>query len=87
MEGVEEGRKVGKITHYFNKIGVAVVELADTLKEGDKIRIKGSSTDFEQTVESMQIEHEQVKEAAAGQSIGLKVKDVVREGDEVFVVE
>ena len=86
MEGVE-GRKVGKVTHYFNKIGVAVVELTDTLKEGDKIRIKGSTTDFEQVVESMQIEHEQVKEATAGQSIGLKVKERVREGDEVFVIE
>ena len=87
MEGAAEGRKVGKITHYFSKIGVAVVELTDTLKEGDKIRIKGSTTDFEQTVESMQIEHEQITEATAGQSIGMSVKDVVREGDEVFVVE
>ncbi len=86
MEGIE-GRKVGKVTHYFSKIGVAVVELTDTLKEGDKIRIKGSTTDFEQVVESMQIEHEQVKEATAGQSIGLKVKEKVREGDEVFVIE
>ena len=80
-------KKIGKITHYFSKIGVAVVELEDTIKVGDKIRIKGSTTDFTQTVDSMQIEHEQVQEAGAGQSIGLKVVDKVREGDEVFLVE
>ena len=82
-----EGKKVGSITHYFNKIGVAVIELTDTLKEGDKIKIKGSITDFDQTVESMQIEHEKIEEAKAGQDIGMKVKDSVRAGDEVFIVE
>jgi len=82
-----ESEKVGVITHYFNKIGVAVVELSRTLREGDKIRIKGSTTDFEQTVDSMQIEHEKVKEASAGQSIGLKVIERVRPGDEVFLVK
>lgn len=80
-------KKIGKITHYFDKISVAVVDLTDTIKEGEKIRIKGKTTDFTQTVDSMQIEHEQVKEAKAGQSIGLKVADRVREGDEVFLVE
>ena len=80
-------KKIGKITHYFSKIGVAVVELEDVVKVGDKIRIKGATTDFTQTVDSMQIEHEQVEEAGAGQSIGLKVADKVREGDEVFLVE
>ena len=78
---------MGKITHFFNKIGVAVVELTGTLRVGDKIRIKGQVTDFEQTVDSMQIEHEQIEEAKPGQSIGLKVKDKVREGDEVFLVK
>lgn len=82
-----EGRKVGSITHYFNKISVAVVELTDTMKAGDKIKIKGATTDLDQVVDSMQIEHEQVAEATAGQSIGMKVKDAVRAGDEVFVVE
>ena len=80
-------KRVGKVTHYFTKIGVAVIELEDTLKVGDKIRIKGATTDFVQTVDSMQIEHQQVEEAGAGQSIGLKVADKVREGDEVFLVE
>ena len=78
-------RKVGEITHFFNKINVAVIELTDALKVGDTIKIKGATTDFDQPVDSMQIEHEQVEEATSGQSIGLKVKDTVRAGDEVFV--
>ncbi len=82
-----EGKKVGEITHYFNKINVAVIELSDTLKTGDKIKIKGATTDFDQNVDSMQIEHEQVEEAKAGQAIGMKVTEPVRAGDEVFVVE
>jgi len=77
---------VGKITHFFDKISVAVIELSGTLREGDKIRIKGSTTDFEQTVNSMQIEHETIEEANAGQSIGLKVSEKVRPGDEVFLI-
>ncbi len=85
--GGELGREVGKITHYFDKIGVAVVELTDSLKAGDKIRIKGNTTDFEQEIESMQIEHEEVEEAGKGQAIGLKVKDKVRNNDKVYVVE
>lgn len=80
-------KKIGEVTHFFTNIDVGVVELSDTLKEGDKIRIKGSTTDFEQEVKSMQIEHETVEEAKKGDSIGLKVKDRVREGDEVFLVE
>ena len=77
---------VGRITHYFPKINVAVVELLDTLKVGDVIHIKGATTDFEQTVDSMQIEHEQVEQADKGQAIGLKVKDRIREGDEVYLI-
>ena len=78
------GEEIGKITHYYTKIGVAVIELSDTLKVGDTIRIKGATTDFEQTVDSMQIEHEEIEEAEAGQSIGLKVKDHVRQHDVVY---
>src|SRR3989338_7040905 len=78
------GKEVGKITHYYTDISVGVIDLSDTLKAGDKIRIKGATTDFEQKVESMQIEHEKVNEAKAGKSIGLKVKDHVREHDKVY---
>jgi translation elongation factor EF-1alpha len=78
--------EIGVVTHYFTKIGVAIVELSNTLSVGDRILIKGMTTDFEQTVDSMQIEHEDVEKAESGQSIGLKVKDRVREGDTVYKV-
>jgi putative protease len=81
------GQEVGKITHYYTHIGVGVVKLSDTLKAGDKIRIKGATTDFEQTVDSMQIEKDKIEEAKKGQSIGLKVKDHVRQHDVVYKVE
>ncbi|MEW5955137.1 MAG: EF-Tu/IF-2/RF-3 family GTPase [Candidatus Micrarchaeota archaeon] len=74
---------VGKITHFFDKIGVAVVELSGVLKVGDRIKVSGSN-EFEQTVASMQIEKQQVERAGAGQSIGLKVAGEVRKGDLVF---
>lgn len=86
MSMEEKPQEVGKIAHFFSKINVAVIDLSDTLSVGDKIRIMGPTTDFEQTVESMQIEHEDVKTAEKGQSIGLKVKERVRENDTVYKV-
>jgi len=79
-------QEVGKVAHFFSKISVAVVDLTATLSVGDRIRIQGPTTDFEQTVDSMQIEHQNVKTATAGQSIGLKVKERVREKDTVYKV-
>ncbi|RLJ06854.1 MAG: translation elongation factor-like protein [Candidatus Aenigmatarchaeota archaeon] len=79
-----EKKLVGKVTHYFTKLGVAVVELEDTLKQGDRISIEGTTTNFTQTVDSMQIDRQPVQEAGAGQSVGLKVAERVREGDKVF---
>lgn len=73
--------KVGRVTHFFSKISVAVVELDAPLAVGDRIVFKGPNTDFEQTVDSMQIEHANVQKAEAGQSIGLKVLQHVRETD------
>lgn len=78
--------KVGKITHYYNKINVAVVELLDTLTVGDTIKISGHGTEFNQTVDSMQVEHEQIKEAKKGMAVGMRVDKEVKEGDEVFRV-
>lgn len=79
--------EVGKATHYFSHLEVAAIELSGKLKVGDKVHIKGHTTDFVQVVESMQIEHQSVTEASAGDSIGLKVKEKVREGDTVYKVE
>lgn len=81
---MEEGKLVGKVTHYFNKIGVAVIELSDSLKVGDQIKITGGTTDFTQTIDSMEVEHQKVAEAKPGDSFGLKVNEPVREGYNVY---
>lgn len=83
----ETGKKIGKVAHYYTHLGVAVIELSSTLKVGDKIRIKGATSDFEQKVDSMQIEHDKIEEAKKGQSIGLKVKEHVRQHDIVYKLE
>jgi putative protease len=86
-ERKDEGKEIGKITHFFNNIDVAVVELTGKLKVGDKIKIKGATTDFEMKVNSMQVEHEKLDEAKKGQSVGLKVKGKVRQHDKVYVIK
>lgn len=82
----EELQEVGKVTHFFTNISVAVVELKASISVGDRILIKGPTTNLEQTVESMEIEHEKVTQAEAGQSIGLKMDDRVRENDTVYKI-
>ncbi len=81
-----EEKLVGKIIHYYTNIGVGIIELADKLAVGDKIHIKGSSSDFEQLVDSIQVEHQNVESAKAGESVGLKVTEKVKEGDEVYKI-
>lgn len=76
--------KVGEITHYFTRIGVAVIDLTGSIKVGDRIAIKGMTTNFEMTVTSMQIEGKNIEEAGAGDDIGMKVDDRVRQGDIVY---
>lgn len=80
-------KKVAEVTHYWGQISVAGLKLTGTLSVGDTVRILGATTDFEQTVGSMQIEHENVETATKGQEVGLKVKDKVRQGDTVYKVE
>ena len=82
-----QGKEVGKVAHYYTNLGVAVVELSGTLKVGDKIRIKGATSDFTQKVASMQIEHDKIEEAKKGKSIGLKIKKHAREHAVVYKVE
>jgi len=82
----EELREIGKVTHFFTKISVAVIELKAPISVGDRILIKGPTTNLEQTVESMEIEHEKVTRAEAGQSIGLKVSARVRENDTAYKI-
>lgn len=79
--------RIGKITHYFNKIGVAVLMVeADSVKVGDTILVGEEGTGFTQTVESMQVEHLQVNKAKAGDEVGLKVTQPTREGEAVYKV-
>jgi len=84
-EELAKGQKIGKITHFFNKIDVAVLELEGELKVGDTIVISGHGQEFEQGVDSMQVEHQQVTEAKKGDAVGLKVDQMVKEGDEVYL--
>lgn len=80
-----EEMQVGKVTHYFPKIGVAVVDVTDgSIKVGDEIHIKGHTSDFRQKVHSMQIEHDKIHIAEPGQSIGMKVNEPVRQHDIVY---
>ncbi len=78
--------KIGKITHYYDKIGVAVLELAKPLAVGDKIKISGHDKEFIQEIVSMQIEHQDIKKAKKGDSIGLKIDQPVKENDVVYKV-
>jgi len=82
----EKGKEqeVGKVSHYYTTIGVAVVELSKALKHGDTIRIKGHTTDFQQKIASMQAEHKKITEAKPKQSVGLKVTEHVRPNDVVY---
>jgi len=79
--------EIGRITHYFSKINVGVLELTKRkLQVGDTIHIKGHTTDFYQKVDSMQVEHKPVDVAQPGEPVGLKVENPVREHDLVFKV-
>ncbi len=80
-------KQIGEISNYFDHVGVAAIKLSAPLKIGDTIHVKGGEqTDFEQEVESMQVQHEKVDKAKKGDEIGLKVKDKVREGYKVFKI-
>jgi putative protease len=81
-----EKKKVGIVTHFYNKITVAIVDLQDTLNAGDMIEISGPTTNLQMTVDSIQIEHENVPTAKKGQSIGLKVPEKVKENDVVYKI-
>lgn len=78
-------KEIGKVFTYFARIGVAGIELTGKMKVGDKIHLKGATTDFEQKIDSIQIENKPVDEAKKGDSIGIKVKDRVRPGDKVYI--
>ena len=74
----------GKVTHFFPKIGVAVIELSRELKLGERLSFEGATTDFMQPVESMQVDKKEVASAPRGQQIGVKVQGRARAGDSVY---
>ncbi len=77
-------KRVAQVTHYFTRLSVAVLALTDSLSIGDRIHIYGHSTDIEQRVDSMQIEHKPVLQVGPGDDVALKVIEPVREGDIVY---
>ncbi len=76
--------RIGEVTHYYSQISVAVIQLSGDLKIGERISIIGHTTEFSQTVESMQVNHQAIDSASAGDEIALKVWDYVRRGDLVY---
>lgn len=81
------GERVGVVTHYYSHLSVAIIQLeTGSLRLGDRIHIKGHTSDFGQTVDSLEIDHAHVDEARPGQSFGLRVTDHARENDVVYKV-
>lgn len=77
---------IGQVTHYYNRIGVAVLRLTGDLKIGDMVLILGHTTELEQRVTSMEIEHQKVEAVQAGQEVALRVEEPVRKGDVVYKI-
>lgn len=80
-------KKIGTITHFFDKISVGIIKLDKSLEKGTKIRIEGGTTNFEQEVTDMQFDHKDIEKGKKGQEVGIKVDEKVRDGDSVFLVE
>ena len=80
-------KEIGEVSTYFSHVEVAAIKLSGTLKVGDTIHIKGSTTNFELAVDEIQIERKSVKEAKKGAHIGIKVSERVRPNDKVFLVK
>lgn len=78
--------KVGKIIHYYDKIGVAVIKVLSPLKVGDRLKISGHDKEFEQTIASMQVEHQNIDKAKKGDDVGVKLDQPAKDGDEVYKV-
>jgi len=80
-------KEIGQVSTFFSHVGVAAIKLSGKLKVGDRIHLKGHTTDFEQLVDSMQVDRKEIKEAKKGDEVGIKVNDKVRPNDKVFLVE
>jgi len=83
---MSDKKPVGKVIHYYDKIGVAVVRFEKPVRVGDTIQFKGANTDFNQEIASMQVDHKNIDSVKKGEEAGMKVDSRVREGDMVFEV-
>lgn len=83
-EGHDPEQAIGTVTHYFSHLSVAAVTLTDALKVGERIHIVGHTTNVEQTVESMEVDHQKVEAAGPGDDVALAVMDHVREHDQLY---
>ena len=81
------GKQVGKVTHFYDKISVAIIKLTDSLKIGDTVKFSGHDQEFTQEVTSLQVEHENIEKAKKGQEVGLKTDQKVKVNDRVFLEE
>jgi putative protease len=81
------GKLIGKVTHYYNKISVAIIELVSEIEVGEMVRFWGKKTDFSQRIESLQKNHQNILKAEKGEVVGVKVEQEVEEGDEVYKIE
>ncbi|MBI2023995.1 hypothetical protein HYT00_01225 [Candidatus Giovannonibacteria bacterium] len=80
-------KQIGKVTHFFDKAGVAVIKLSETLNSGDMIKVVKGDAEFEDAVSSMQIDHKPVSSAKAGDEVAVKLSKETKEGAVVFKVE
>ncbi len=80
-------KEIGKVTHFFDKISVMVIKLTDKLAVGDTIKVKRGDEEFEEKVESMQVEHENISKAKKGDEVAIKISSSTREGAAVYKVE
>lgn len=76
--------RIGKVTHFYTRLGVAVLELTDEIRVGDEIRIAGRITDLEMTVASLEVNHNKIEVATPGMEVAMKVDGYVREGDGIY---
>jgi len=83
----DKPKKVGKVTHYYNKIGVGIVKFSTAVKTGEAFHFKGHATDFKQVVNDMEFDHKKIESVKKGQEVGIKLDQRVREHDEVYLVE
>ena len=81
-----EGKEIGKMAHYYGHLSVGIIELSGELKTGDRIHIKGHTSDFKQGVASMQINHQNVQSGKKGDLVGIKVSQKVHPGDKVYKI-